>query len=180
MSIRLYPADAKAVSDDGTFTDRFVNWLQNFMADYNGTLGDVASLLKNGSYLESVVADAAVTGWVTGVAKNITSLPLPIGGTWQVFGDAVFGGGAITGTDTLFQITTTSGAFQAINGYSQSAFEAPIVPTAASNVRASLAPRLVQSTKAVPAIAYLVGRSTFTAGGPPTAGGALRAWRVGP
>lgn len=143
----------------------------------SGNAIDVVSAL--GTYLESVVADAAVTGWTTGVAKNITSLLLPPG-TWQVFGDAVFGGGAVTGTDTLFQITTTSAAFQAINGYSQSAFEAPIVPTAGSNVRASLAPRLVVSTAAAPATAFLVGRTTFTAGGPPTAGGALRAWLVKP
>lgn len=159
-------------------TRRQLQTLQNLLITANASIASLkTSLAARGNYIESVAADGSVTGWASNVAKNITSLVIPAG-TWQVFADGEFEGGPITGADSLFQITTTSAAFQAVNGLSQNAYETSQVPPAGGvNLRAGLSPLRVVSVAGV--TVFLVGRITFSAG-TPTAGGALRAWQVAP
>lgn len=157
---------------------RQIQALQNELTTLqNAVSSALASIASDGTLISASASDGTITGWATGTPRNIISLVLPAG-TWLVFGDGFFGGGAITGTDVLFQISPTSATFVANGGgQSESSFEGPTTPTTSSNIRAGLAPRYMVSTAATPLTAFLVGRIIFTTG-TPTAGGTLRALRV--
>lgn len=184
MSIRIFPATAKAVDEDtGTFTDRFVTWLQNFLAEFNSTTSDVAALQKSlgvvGTTLTVSVADASVGGWATGVPKSVGSLLLPAG-AWLVAGEGHFAG-SVTGTDLLWQLTTAisngAPAFESVSGHSPSTCAGPAMPSAASDIRSPMAPRVLVSTVPAPITVNALARIAFTAG-TPLAGCGIRAVRL--
>lgn len=165
------------VLEGSVFARPVFKFFERLSIEFNALQTQAARSSGIGSYLEAYAAFASVTGWATNVPKTVLALPLTQG-RWMVVGEGVFGGGAITGTDSLYQLSKTAGSFDTIGGIDPGISETSLVPTAGANIQLPLAARQFVSTVANPATAYLVGRITFTAG-TPTAGGSLRAWRTG-
>lgn len=146
----------------------FGNILTNFIT--GTTTNDNAPSGDIGEFQSVSVADNSVTSWSSANPKNITSITLG-GGDYLVSYEAMFGNGAITGTNTLFGISTNTGSFTGGSAF----FETPSVPGGSgSNVRGTGTTRI---SLAGSTTIYLVGRITFS-GGTPQAGGTIRAWRV--
>jgi hypothetical protein len=172
----------KDVVEDGIFSRIVAKFFERLTVEFNALQKTVAANGRDISQLEVIgttltvsVADASVGGWVTGTPKNVGSLQLPAG-MWLVMGEGHFAG-SVTGTDLLWQLSTTSGAFESINGHSPSTCAGPAMPSAASDIRSPMAPRVVASVAPNLTTVFALARIAFTAG-TPLAGCGIRAVRL--
>lgn len=126
-----------------------------------------------GEQIQSTVASGSAVTLTTATAKDVTSITLTPG-IWDITGVIQFTGGAITGTQIICSISTTSNTLNAATG--DATTSSPTVPTAGSDVNCTV-PVLRQRISSNTTY-YLVARSTFTVG-TVTAYGRISAVRTG-
>lgn len=152
-----------------------ITTLQNALASFQpvrGVTNGSNALAGNiGEYIESLVAENTIGGWVNGVPKNITSISLTPG-DWDVDGIFQFGNGPITGIEILGGTTLTSATFTSPTIYVASQGQ---TPAAGVDLRVTIPIRRF-ALMAITTI-FLVARIGFSTG-TPLAGGLLRARRV--
>jgi hypothetical protein len=141
------------------------------------TDGSDAAAGNVGEYVSTVVGIGTITGWTSGVAKNIASISLTAG-DWSVWGTGIYGAtAALTGAGLVTAISLTSAGFD--SGVATAALpgriDSPVLPTTSWGHTHIMGPRRINVTS--PTTIYLVGLGNFSAG-TLNAGGSLEARRV--
>jgi hypothetical protein len=128
-----------------------------------GTLnGLTQGTAPNGGFLgERITNNAANVSLTDSTTANITSISLTAG-VWDVSGMGEFNsnGGALTGTQFIVGINTTSAVLPGTGGVNQGSL--PTAPNAASDVNITICPQ--RYTFATTTIVYLVARGAYSVG----------------